>query len=241
MENISFLNNQFWGDSSYMVLLTISLLFMLWNKKKNTRAKTVAVYSILVLFLIIYNPLVAPYGLHFFSEDKWAYMRIFYLLPLMPVIAYAFTDYYADKVDITEKAGRKMTFLAVIVITILLSGQTFGSTMYIKAQNIYKVDGQALAIAEAVKEENAGETARVLLPENDNIIFGIRQYTGDIIVAGSSDTIKDEMTLYTAEQTMDFSYVVITKDKELLRMLEKSGYENIASTDDYDIMCKRGN
>ena len=36
MELISFLNNQFWGDSSYMVLLTMSLIMILWNKKKNT-------------------------------------------------------------------------------------------------------------------------------------------------------------------------------------------------------------
>lgn len=241
MEIVSFLNNQFWGDSSYMVLLTISLILMLWNKKKNTRAKMVAVYSILVLFLIIYNPFVAPYGLHFFAEDQWAYMRIFYLLPLMPVIAYALTDYYADKVDITEKPGRKAAFLAVIILTVLLCGQTFGSSMYIKAQNIYKVDGQALTLADTIKADSGAEKIRVLLPANDNIIYGIRQYEGDIIVAGNSDTIKDEMTLYTAEQTMDFSYVVIGKDEELLRMFEKSNYENIASTDDYYIMCKRGN
>ena len=86
MELISFLNNQFWGDSSYMVLLTMSLIMILWNKKKNTRGKIMAVYSILVLLLVIYNPLVAPLGLRFFAEDRWAYMRIFYLLPLMPVI-----------------------------------------------------------------------------------------------------------------------------------------------------------
>ena len=67
-----------------------------------------AVYSILVLLLVIYNPLVAPLGLRFFAEDRWAYMRIFYLLPLMPVIAYAVTDYYADTIDITEKKERKI-------------------------------------------------------------------------------------------------------------------------------------
>ena len=122
MELISFLNNQFWGDSSYMVLLTMSLIMILWNKKKNTRGKIMAVYSILVLLLVIYNPLVAPLGLRFFAEDRWAYMRIFYLLPLMPVIAYAVTDYYADTIDITEKKERKIKFLCVICVIIMLCG-----------------------------------------------------------------------------------------------------------------------
>lgn len=241
MELISFLNNQFWGDSSYMVLLTISLIMILWNKKKNQRGKTMAVYSIMVLILIIYNPFVAPIGLHFFSEDRWAYMRIFYLLPLMPVIAYALTDYYADEVDCTEKVGKKIKFLAIICITVIICGRTFDSSMYIKAQNVYKIDQQALEIGETILEDSKEQKVQILLPENDNIIYGIRQYTGNIIIAGSSDGIKDSESLEGAEENYDFQYIVIRKDKFLLRMLEQHSYQYLAATEDYYIMGKEIN
>ena len=122
-----------------------------------------AVYSILVLLLVIYNPLVAPLGLRFFAEDRWAYMRIFYLLPLMPVIAYAVTDYYADTIDITEKKERKIKFLCVICVIIMLCGAAYGSNMYIKADNIYKIDDQAEKFVQYYR------IMRTLFMESDSI------------------------------------------------------------------------
>mgnify|MGYP004607872913 CR=1 FL=1 len=238
MELISFLNDQFWGESSYMVLFVISIVLILWGKRKNDRAKLMAIYSITVLLFVIYNPLVAPIGLKFFTGDPWSYMRIFYLLPLMPLIAYVLSDYYADMVEVTEKTSKKVLVLCIICITVVISGRVYDKSMYVKAQNIYKVDEQALEIAETVLDVSGEEKARVVLPNNENIIFGIRQYTGDIIVSGYSDGIVDESSLAAADETMDFSYIVITKDKSILRMFERNNYIYLNETDDYFILQK---
>ena len=238
MERISFLNEQFWGEGSYMVLLVISLIAVLWGKRKNDRAKTIAVYSILVLIFVIYNPIAAPIGLKFFGGDPWSYMRIFYLLPLMPFIAYALADYYAGTVEVTEKTARKVLVLGVLCITIVICGRTFDKSMYIKAENIYKIDEQALEIADTVLDDVREGKARVLLPNNSMIIYGIRQYTGDIIVAGYSDNVTDGSSLRELDETTDFSYIVIARDKAVLRMLEKNGYRYVNDTKDYFILCK---
>lgn len=237
MEIISFLNNQFWGDSGYMILLTLSLIMILWNKKNNVRAKTVAIYSVLVLVLIIYNPLAAPIGLHFFSEDSWAYLRIFYLLPLMPLIAYAATDYYADAVDAAESVGKKLKYLAVICMIIVVSGCTFDESLYVRAENPYKIDQQALDISEMILSDSGGKT-RAVMPEDDVIVYGIRQYTADIVVAARTDGIDGEAALAELESGYDFQYIVLGKDKETLRMLEKHSYECIGSTEDYYVVGK---
>lgn len=238
MELISFLNNQFWGDSSYMVLLTLSLIMILWNKKKNARGKTMALYSILVLVLIIYNPFVAPFGLHFFAGDRWAYMRIFYLLPLMPVISYALSDFYSDMVDITEPPVKKIKFLAAICIIIILCGEVFDSSMYRKAENLYKIDPQALEIGQTILENSGEQKVRALLPDQDDIVYGIRQYTGDIVIAGHSNEVLSENTLKDVEENYDFQYIVIGKDKSVLRLLEQHSYQYISSTEEYYVLVK---
>ena len=37
MELISFLNDQFWGESSYMVLFVISIVLILWGKRSSVK------------------------------------------------------------------------------------------------------------------------------------------------------------------------------------------------------------
>ena len=66
----------------------------------------------------------------------------------------------------------------------MLCGAAYGSNMYIKADNIYKIDDQALTISQSILEHSENRKVRAILPNNENIVYGIRQYTGDIVVAG---------------------------------------------------------
>lgn len=242
LELILFLNNLFWEESGYAILLVISFLWILLNKKRNDRAKNMAVYSILVLVFVIYNPIVAPIGMKFFSDAQTAYLRIFYLLPLMTILAYAAADYYADKVDVTDRVSRKLKYAVIMCIVIVMAGSLYDAGMYRDVENIYKIDGEALEISEIIlAEENAGQTgekARILAPNVDDITYGIRQYTGKIVIAGFSDHFKDEETLLMLEENHDFDYVIIQKSKYLKDILEQHDYKQIADTDTYYILKK---
>ena len=107
---------------------------------------------------------------------------------------------------------------------------------------IYKIDGEALEISEVVlAEREAGkqeEKARILAPNVDDITYGIRQYTGNIVIAGFSDDFKDEDTLVTLEENKDFEYVVIGKSKRLNDILKQYHYKQIAETETYHIWKK---
>ena len=242
LELILFLNNLFWEESGYAILLVISLMWILLNKKRNERAKNLAVYSILVLLLVIYNPIVAPIGMRFFSDAETAYLRIFYLLPLMTILAYAAADYYADKVDVTDRFSKKIKYAVIMCVIIVMAGSLYDSGMYRDVENIYKIDNEALEISEIIlsrqETEQADEKARILAPNVDDITYGIRQYTGKIVIAGFSDYFKDEETLLSLEENKDFEYVIIQKSKYLNDILEQHHYERIADTKTYYILKK---
>lgn len=242
LERILFLNNLFWEESGYAILLVLSLMWILMGRKKNERAENMAIYSILVLILVIYNPIVAPIGMRFFSDAETAYLRIFYLLPFLTILAYAAADYYADKVDITDRISKKVRYAVIMVLVIMLSGSLYDSGMYRDVENIYKIDGEALEISELIlagqNEAQTGEKVRILAPDVDDITYGIRQYTGKIVIAGFSDHFKDEETLQMLEENYDFTYVILRKSKILTDILKQHGYGQLAETKNYYILKK---
>jgi hypothetical protein len=238
MEIIGYLNEKFWGSSGYFILLAISLIFILARKNTESRGKIMALYSVLILFGVIYNPVVAAVAAgRFMSEDVAAYMRIFYLLPLMSVIAYAITEYYAEQW--ADKGRReKVTAAVIICITIILSGQLYSKDMYVKADNIYKISQDALEISDIIQEDKTDDKARAVLPSDENICYGVRQYTDEIIVAGYTEEFDSNRSFKEYEESRDFSYVVIEKDSTMDSILEKNGYTRLGESDSYLVYKK---
>jgi hypothetical protein len=199
------------------------------------REKTVAVYSILVFLLIIDNPVIAPLGLRFFGEDLRSYLRIYYLLPLMTIIACGLTEFYVTQVKPTDGNRKKMIYIAVLVITVIISGKTYDRSMYIKPDNIYKINQEALEISKIIDKDSEGTRVRVLLPNSQEIVYGIRQYTGKVVVAGFSDTIQNKSTLQEMETQCDFQYVVLDTDDKTDILLQFFQYEDIGQTESYTV------
>jgi hypothetical protein len=199
------------------------------------REKTVAVYSILVFLLIIDNPVIAPLGLRFFGEDLRSYLRIYYLLPLMTVIACGLTEFYVIQVKPTDGNRKKMIYIAVLVITVIISGKTYDKSMYIKPDNIYKINQEALEISEIIDKDSERMRVGVLLPNSQEIVYGIRQYTGTVVVAGFSDTIHNKSTLQEMETQCDFQYVVLNTDDKTDILLQSFQYEDIGKTESYTV------
>ncbi|MGN0428120.1 MAG: hypothetical protein ACI4F0_09990 [Agathobacter sp.] len=238
MELVNFLNRTFWGDSGYLILLMIAIFYILMEKEGEKRGKRIVIYSILVLGLIIWNPLVAPYGLVFFGADPWAYLRIFYLIPLMSILAYAGTLFYCSYVKKADKKGRKAFIAILLVLTVVLSGKLYDSSMYRPATNIYKIDQDAYEISNQINADCDGEKVHVLVPWTTDIVYGIRQYQANLIIEGSSDDIKDYKGLKSFEEERTIDYFVITKDRNLELALQSDGFEMLGETENCFIYKK---
>ena len=240
MDVIEFLNVTFFKDSSYFVLLVLSICFIFLNKNKteNMRGKRMALYAVLVMLLIIWNPIVAPIGLLFFGEDIYAYMRIFYLIPLMSILAYAGTEWYTSHVVENERKGRKTIFAGIIAITVILSGRTFNETMYRDVTNIYKIDQDAYEISNLIMSDCGNTKVRVCIPQNEEILYGIRQYEGNIIIAGDSQQISSWDQLYLMSKEYNFDYIVLPIEEKITDFVEAHfthSYELVGDTENYKI------
>lgn len=229
----------FWGTSGYLILLAISLVFILARKHTEARGKMMALYSVLILIGVIYNPIVAYVGTQkFMSEDTAAYLRVFYLLPLMSVIAYAVTEYYMERWA-EEAPKKKALVLLLLCITIIIAGQLYNRSMYVKAENIYKISEDALEISDMIQADKTEDKARIVLPQEENLWYGIRQYTGDIIIAGHTEDFDSRRTLREYEESKDFSYVVIEKESEKEKLLIKRGYTKLGESTSYLVYKKQ--
>lgn len=239
MELIRFINETFWGTSGYVVLLALSLCYILLEKNGDSRGKTMALYSVFVFVFVICNPLIGKIATQkFMSDDAYAYLRIFYVLPLMSVIAYAAAGFYIKEVPADASHRKKLLLAAVICITIIISGKLYDSGMYVKAENLYKISEDALEIYDVIEEDCKGETVRVLLPNEEAISCGIRQYTDKIIIPAYSDAFSDAESLAELEKEKEFSYVVIPKEIGKMAVLEESGYTMTGETYGYAVYKK---
>ena len=239
MELIRFINETFWGTSGYVVLLARSLCYILLEKNGDSRGKMMALYSVLVFVVVICNPVIGNIATQkFMSDDVYAYLRIFYVLPLMSVIAYAAAGFYTKEVPADASRRKKLLLAAIICITIIISGKLYDSGMYVKAENLYKISEDALEIYDVIEGDCKGETVRVLLPNEEAISCGIRQYTDKIIIPAYSDAFSDAESLAELEKEKEFSYVVIPKEIRKMAVLEESGYTMTGETYGYAVYKK---
>ena len=239
MEIVNFLNENFWKDSDYFLLLMLSVVFVLVTKEGEKRGKRLVIYTILVLVFVILNPIVARIGLRFFGEDKYAYMRIYYLVPLMTLIPYAGTEFYTLHVKRNDKRSKKMLYALILCITIVMCGKTYDSTMYRDATNIYKIDQNALEISDMINEDCNEAQVRIYAPSTTDIHYGIRQYAGNIIIAGDSMTISTPSTLQEVIGGTDLDYIVLAQESNVNRYITQKGFEQLGESGEYIVYKKK--
>lgn len=233
MEIVSFLNENFWKDSDYFLLMIISIVFILINRKVEIRGKRMAIYTIFILLFVIWNPIIARMGLRFFGEDKYAFMRIYYLIPLMSLIAYGGTEAYTTYVAKHDSGKRKFVFAVIICLTVALSGGLYENTMYRKATNIYKIDQNALEISDMINDDCDKKQVTIYAPSVTDIHYGIRQYAGNIVIAGDSATVADKEMLknIVAEKAPD--YIVITEESDLSDFIMEDDFQWLGESGEY--------
>ncbi len=238
MDIVNFLNTTFYRDSSYLVLTVLCLIWILVDSKCSKRGKRMAVYAILCYFGIIWNPIVASYGVVFFGEDMYAYMRIFYLIPLMTILAYGATSFYTHCISPEDERRKKVIYMLLLVCTIMISGKTYGKSMYRDIHNIYKIDQDAYEISNIIMENKGDERPIAWVPKTEDIWYGIRQYEGHIILEGDSNTITDRTELYQAMREHEFEFIVFPKSGKLCAQISEKLFLEVGQTENYIIYKK---
>lgn len=241
MELIKYLNQSFWKNSGYMVLFAVAIIYIMLTQHRQSRGFRMVLYTVLCFGLVVYNPAVANLAMHFFMEDPAAYLRIFYVLPIMTILAYASTEFYCTSVEKSEGIKKKAVFLIVICMAFVMAGKFFDDAMFIKAENIYKIDSEALEIADYILEDGNNEQVGCIFQKDDNLIAGIRQYTDKIIIADVVDTIRTPDQIHEIEYRDMFGYVVIEKEERSVQSLEAAGYSCVEETEQHYIFRRGGN
>lgn len=240
--------SQYAGTGMYTVLYIISLLYIYIIRNNKNNMTLFLNYSLLMI-VVIFNPLVAHIIITFIEDQ--VYWRIFWILPMTIIIAYAATEII---VNISEKQ-RKIIVLITLFTILSLGGKfIFTSANYSNPSNWYKLPAQTIEVCNIIENDSNGEI-RVVVPTE--LAATIRQYDANInMVYGregnvfvNDSTYRDRLTLYALmlEYGMDLqslsksmnvfkcNYIVFNKSISLSLAPENYGFQYVASTDLYVI------
>lgn len=155
-----------YNDKGILILLYLIGAGLIVRLEKNKENKMVFAYSACFLPLVILNPLV---GYVMEKADVMAYrmVRIYWILPVVWVIAYGF-------VLLVDRLGKKKQILGVAVtiglaMVIIIVGQPLMTKdNYRKADNIYKLPNEVIEVVDKINADyNAGlsESRMSVMPE----------------------------------------------------------------------------
>ena len=247
-----------WAFSPYQILFWAAIIYILIKCRKQTQVKWLAIYSILVYLVTVYTPFAVTFVLNYVFNDLAAYYRVFYLAPVIPIVAYVATCVHevASKKLSENLSGRKINknvlkaAVAIVLVAVLCVLGDFSEykTVYRWPENIYKVSQDAVDICDAIESETGGGTVGIYLPVesnwwNDDFYYGVRQYYAGVIEYGYIPDEEKETVitnLKSAIANSDISYIVVQdSNTEAIALMESCGERLVVTGDRYILYCKQ--
>lgn len=247
MESIFAAYLQYAGSGMYMLILFASLLYI-YIAEHNLGRKYLLCYYPLLVIAVIFNPLVASQIISIIEGQ--VYWRVFWILPITIVIAYAAASIISN---ISKKTERVVATLALMAILIMGGKFMFTSANYSPASNWYKLPPQTIEVCD-ILEKDCGGMIRVVVPEE--LLVSMRQYDANIQMAYGrtgadnsgvwndasynlyclmQDSILKEDLISKAMKELDCNYIVLNKSTFISDKFGNYGYHCIASTDSYNV------
>lgn len=167
----------YWDEGYYQYLLLLSVIYLLFRRRKaeSTRQSLICVLSVLVLF---FCPLTVKIIRACIGED--VFWRVLWLIPLVPVIALAATEFLSKR-----KTKLSRFVLTVILIGVIaLSGKSmFQAGRYVLVQNYQKVPTEVVHICNLIREEAEKDgLSEVRVAADDHLASYIRVYDASILM-----------------------------------------------------------
>ncbi len=241
-ENIEIIKQTFLeyqGSGMYIALLLISMLYI-YLKEDDKKLKAFLVYFPIIVLLITLNPIFNKIVGKIFTGS--VYWRVYWMLPLGVVIAYAAVKF----INSESEKSKKIVATIGIIITIIMSGKlVYNKENYTKFGNLYKVPDEAIEVVEIIRQ---GKEEKKKALTSEQLVAYIRQVDASIELA-----YKREPTGYLDNefvQTMhsgmsedivkmalenDCNYIVLDRGLVINVELHYFGFERIAETANFII------
>lgn len=162
----------YWGESLMIWLILAAVIFLLVFRRQKKSTRYLLLYMTVVLFLF-FCPVTAKVIQKCIGET--VYWRVLWLLPVLPVIAVAMTEF------LKKRKNRALQLILVLFCagTVIICGKgIYQAGNYKLVHNFQQVPDEVAAICEMVKKD-AGE-ADFLIAADNYIAPYIRVYDPSI-------------------------------------------------------------
>lgn len=162
------------GDGQYfgMFLIAVAYIILALKKEDYAREKLIfGVYSIIVL-IMNFNPVFANLSVKILGNT--VYWRVFWLLPIGFVLAFAFTDFLFK---LPGKVKKILGFALIVGIIAFSGTYVYDDENYSVINNYYKVPDTMLEMILAISEDN--EETKIAVGPPDFEVYA-RQVDGNI-------------------------------------------------------------
>ena len=235
---------QFLGSGMYFALFLVSMLYI-FMKEKDKKKRILFIYFPIVIFAVITNPFFNLLSSVVFTVNT--YYRLFWLLPLGIVIAYAAVLVVNEGKDKIEKI---VIFVSLFVI-IALSGKFYFATKgtFVEFGNLYKLPDESVLVAQLIgidEEENKkalvpGELTPYIrqIDSTIELLYGRRPDTAywDNPLATELDNGNVEYIAKMLDEN-NCQYVVFKRATAMKEPIQNYGFEMINETENYIIYKK---
>lgn len=241
-ENIDVIKNtfgEFKGSGMYIALFLVAILYI-YLKEDNKKIKSFLVYFPIIILLVTLNPIFNKIVGKIFTAS--VYWRVYWMLPLGVVIAYAAVRF----INSGNEKSKKVIATIGIIITIMMSGRLiYNKENYIQVSNLYKVPDEVLEVVEVIRQ---GKEERKKALTSEQLVAYIRQVDASIELAyrreptGYLDNefvrimhsgISEDIVNMAFEN--DCNYIVLDRGLVINVELHYFGFERIAETENFII------
>lgn len=136
LESLKLLHNVLWSSTLMMGLCLASIGYLVYRgikKQESVSLRICLLFTVLTGVLVCMNPILGKL-LTRISGDKYTFIRLTWLLPVFALMAYAATRI------ILNFEGRKRFVACILVFGLILCAGRPWPSVYLKAENIYKVE-----------------------------------------------------------------------------------------------------
>lgn len=232
---------QYTNHSILPYMYLVSLVFLFFRGKEKRRM--IAWPSVWIM-LVVLNPIC--YGLIWTKLITYAFWRMLWMIPMIPVIACA----VLELAGMCKKVWVAPLFTCAIIAVLFLKGDYIyhQRDVYVKAENAYKLPQQTIDVGEKLLELE--EKPVVLAP--DSLYSYLRQYDGRIHMVYGRDAetyikpIQDAETLELVQRMMAYGgdtarftslarskqvNLIVLPEYHMFESMEDYGYEEAAEVD----------
>ncbi len=240
---------EFWGTGMYITLFFIAIIYIL-ALEKDKKKQSLFLGNILIFAGVYLFPLSA-YIIMKYCIGYGVYWRMYWLLPVTVMIAYALTS-----IIFKADARWKKALLTILTLGMLvLNGNTmYNEANFTEAPNPYKLNQDVLAVCDAIEADAAEQgITDIRAIVFNTLVTGIRQYDANIRMPYGRDALRGENVSKLSQQIYNtinapsldanalaylaskgkYNYLVHLKDEGFAEIITAAGYTIAADAGNY--------